>query len=646
MTGLLILSAWLLASQQQPNLAIADNLLVEGIPPIPASIAEGVRRYTEFRGASLNAWNPKRREMLIGTRFGDTGQIHRVKFPGGDRSQLTFFPEGARGASYDPNDENTFLFTSDVGGAENFQFFRYDVSTGASTLITDGKSRNEGRVWSEKSSRILYTSTRRTGKDNDFYVMDPKHPETDHLVAKVSGGGWQPLDWSPDDKQGLVKEEKSINESYLWLLDFQSGQLTPITPHPAAGSTAVPVAYGSAAFSKDGKRLILTTDQGSEFVRLGSIDLTTKVFKAWTADIPWDIEDVALTRDRQKIAFLSNNAGFSVLHVCDPVTGRHHEIPQLPGGVISGVQWSADGTEIGFGLSSAQTSTDVFSVNPTKRRLTRWTESETGGINTANFATPELVKWKAADGKEISGFLYTPPKKFGGKRPLIINIHGGPEGQTRGGFIGRNNYWLNELGVAILFPNVRGSSGYGKTFLKLDNGFLREDSYKDIGSLLDYIQTRSDLDSEHVMITGGSYGGHMTFAMSYLYANRIACSLPVVGMSNLATFLENTSGYRQDLRRAEYGDERDPKMREFLNRIAPRNHSAEITKPIFVVQGKNDPRVPFSEAQSFVDKIKSTNRNVWYLVAKDEGHGFAKKKNVDFQFYATVLFVQRYLLGQ
>jgi dipeptidyl aminopeptidase/acylaminoacyl peptidase len=227
---------------------------------------------------------------------------------------------------------------------------------------------------------------------------------------------------------------------------------------------------------------------------------------------------------------------------------------------------------------------------------------------------------------------------------VIVDIHGGPEGQARPWFQAENNYFVNEFGIAVIQPNVRGSTGYGKTFVKLDNGFLREGSYKDIASLLDWIRTRPDLDADKIMVTGGSYGGHMTLAVATFYADRIRCALDVVGPSNLVTFLENTSAYRRDLRRVEYGDERDPKMREFLNRIAPLNNTDKIVKPLFVVQGGNDPRVPLSESQQIVRAVRQRGTPVWYLMAKDEGHGFAKKRNRDFQLYATMLFIKEYLL--
>jgi dipeptidyl aminopeptidase/acylaminoacyl peptidase len=295
-------------------------------------------------------------------------------------------------------------------------------------------------------------------------------------------------------------------------------------------------------------------------------------------------------------------------------------------------------------MESARSTADAYSLDVTTGKVDRWTMSETGGLVATNLNEQQLVRWKSFDGRTISGFLYRPAAKFNGKRPVIIDIHGGPEGQSRPSFQGSYNYFLNELGVAVIYPNVRGSTGYGKTFLSLDNGFKREDSYKDIGALLDWIKTRPDLDADRVMVTGGSYGGHMTLAVATYYPDRIACALAYVGPSNLVTFLENTSAYRRDLRRVEYGDERDPKMREFLTRIAPANNVQKIRKPLFVVAGANDPRVPVTESEQMVKAVRGHGTPVWYLMAKDEGHGFAKKKNNDYLLYSTILFAREYLL--
>jgi dipeptidyl aminopeptidase/acylaminoacyl peptidase len=617
-----------------------ENLVTEGIPKIPVSIAEGVDRYSNFRGATLDSWDPVKREILISTRFADTNQIHLVKMPGGARTQLTFFADRVAGASYPPTKNDSFVFSKDVGGGEFYQLYRYDVSSGDVTLLTDGKSRNTDAVWSHAGDWLVYGSTRRDGNDVDLWEIEPANPKTDHLLTQLQGGGWQALDWSPDANKILAAEFISANETYLWIVDAKSGEKTLITPKGGAEK----IAYNGGRFSKDGKGIFVTTDKGSEFQRLAYVDLATKEHSYLTSNIPWDVDEFDLSDDGNTIAFVVDEDGFGVLHLLDTRTRKEKSVPSLPKGVISGVRWHKNNRDLAFNLSSARSSSDVFSLDVQTGKVERWTFSETGGLNTSDFPEAELIHWKSWDGRTISGFLYRPPAQFTGKRPVIINIHGGPEGQFRPSFPGRWDYYMNELGVAMIAPNVRGSTGYGKTFLALDNGFLREGSYQDINTLLDWIQTQPQLDSGRVLVTGGSYGGFMTLAVATNYNDRICCSVDVVGPSNLVTFLEHTSGYRQDLRRVEYGDERDPKMRAFLEQIAPYHKAKNITKPLFVVAGKNDPRVPASESEQMVNIVRQNGTPVWWLMAKDEGHGFAKKKNQDYQFCATVMFVKDYLL--
>jgi len=619
----------------------AANLRAEGIPDIPATIVDAVGRYTEFRTAGFAGWHPAKREALILTRFADTNQVHEVRFPGGARRQLTFFPERITGASWPHRSGEYFLFTRDRGGDEFWQIYRMDVATGAATLVSDGgRSQNDLGPWSHAGDRMAYDSTRRNGADRDIYIVDPKDPATTRLLLTLEGGGWGPLDWSPDDTKLAVLEYVSINASYLWVADVASGTKTLVTPKGGGE----PVSYGGAQWSADGKGLYVTTDRGSEFQRLAYLDLATGEHRFLATDIPWDVDLFDVAPDGRSIAIVTNEDGISKLRLIDAASGRELPVPTLPIGVVGSLDWHENGQEIGLSLSSARSPSDVYSVNVAAGKVERWTESETGGLNAAAFVEPELVRWPSFDGRTISGFLYKPAARFTGRRPVVINIHGGPESQTKPGFLGRSNFYLDELGVAIIFPNVRGSSGYGKNFLRLDNGKLRVDSVKDIGALIDWIGTRPDLDASRIMVTGGSYGGYMTLASATHFDSRIRASLSVVGISSFVTFLENTEDYRRDLRRAEYGDEREPAMREHLLAISPLNNAGKITKPLFIVQGKNDPRVPFTESEQMVSTIRKNGGPVWYLLADDEGHGFAKKKNQDFQFYATVAFIREYLL--
>lgn len=635
----IIFTVALNGSAQEAAIAPADNLVVAGVPKISAALAETAGKYGSYRSAILADWHPTRREMLVATRFGDTPQLHLVKMPAGERRQITFYPDSVTTARFHPNGGDYILFMKDIGGGEWFQLYRYDVATANVTLLTDGKSRNLPGSWSSSGDQIAYVSTRRTGQDTDLWVMNPADPKSDHLLTQLKGGGWEPVDWSPDDKNILLLEEVSVNESYLWLVNTATGEKTAITPRDSKEK----ISYGSARFSKDGKGIYVTTDQGSEFQRLAWMDIAGQHPQFLTSNIPWDVEAFDLTRDGKRLAFLTDEEGTSVLHVMVTATRKEMKLPALPSGVMSNLRWHHDGHDLGFSLTNAQGPGDCYSVDVLTGKVERWTTSETA-VKTDSFPAAELVRWKSFDGKMISGFLYKPPSRFTGKRPVLVVIHGGPEGQSQPLFLGRGNYYLNELGIALIYPNVRGSTGYGKTFSLLDNGFKREDTYKDINALFDWVGTRPDLDADRIAVTGGSYGGHMTLAVSTFYSDRIRCSVDVVGMSNLVTFLEHTEGYRRDLRRVEYGDERDARMRDFLEKIAPMNNIQKIQKPMLVVAGKNDPRVPVTESEQIVEALKKQGTPVWYLMAKDEGHGYRKKQNQDFQFYTTIEFLQEFLL--
>lgn len=636
----LTLVAFMLAQAQTAEIPTGENLVVEGIPKIPTSLAVNVARYGEFRSARREVWHPARREMIVSTRFSDTDQLHLVKFPGGARTQLTFPPERSQLATYEPKSGSYLLYFKDAGGNERYQMYRYDFATKVNTLLTDGSSRNAPGSWSNGADQFAYRSNKRTGKDRDIWIMNPAQPETNRLLLQAAGGGWRVRDWSPDDRQILMIEFVSDNESHLWLVDSATGEKTTI----ASKGGQEKILYNWAQFGKDGRGIYVLTDSGSEYQRIAYIDLSTKQLINLTTQINWDVEQFDLSADGRTIAFTTNEDGVSVLHLLDTRSRRESSVPGLPVGIISDLEWHKNGRDLGFSLESTRAPSDAYSYNVKGDKLERWTYSEVAGLDTDTLPEPQLVRWKSFDGRLISGFLYLPPARFTGKRPVMVRIHGGPVAQSRPGFLGRISYYLNEMGIALIFPNVRGSSGYGKIFMTLDNGSLREGAYKDIGTLLDWIQTRPELDANRIMVTGTSYGGHMSLAVAAYYPNQIRCALDIVGPSNLVTFLESTEDFDRATFREEYGDERDPKTREVLERIAPLNQATKITRPLFVVAGKNDPRVAVTESEQIVTKVRKNGTPVWYLLAKDEGHGFAKKGNQDFLFYAAVLFASEYLL--
>ncbi len=619
------------------------NLIVDGIPDIPPRLAERMNQYQNVRSAGFLDWNPNGPGILISTRFAETSQIHYVERPGGSRQQLTFFKEPVGGGSYYPGkDRNGFLFSMDTGGAEFFQIFYFDREAGQSTLLTDGKSRNLGSLWSHDGKWIAFSSTLRNGRDTNVRVMNLAKPGVSETLTEMEGS-WGAVDWSPDNNKLLVQHGVSANESYLYWCDVATKKLTPINLQKDKK-----IAYGGGLWSKDGRGVYYTSDEAGEFQQLIYYELATSKKTTLTGNIPWDVGGLALSDDGRMLAYTTNEDGISKLRVLDLQTNRELDLPPLPVGLIGGLEFSKDGGVLGMTLNTSQTSGDAYSIDLPKKELARWTFSEVGGLRAEKFVMPQLIRYptfdKANKQPRLIPAFYYKPRQANGKIPVIINIHGGPEGQARPGFSSGYQYLVNELGIAVLVPNVRGSSGYGKTYLAMDNGYKREESVQDIGALLDWIAQQPELDASRVGVTGGSYGGYMTLAVLCNYNDRIRAAVDVVGISNFVTFLESTSEYRRDLRRVEYGDERDPKMREFLLKISPTTNAHKITKPLFVIQGLNDPRVPAMESEQMVKTVRKNGGTVWYLVGKDEGHGFRKKGNVDYQTNAVSLFWETFLL--
>lgn len=641
-TLLLLLFAGTLYAQQPKNLVVPnENLIVENIPEISKDLANQVKKYAESRGAGLVAIHPLRDEIIISTRFASTNQLHKVSMPMGARRQFTFFDEPVAGGSYEPVKGEYLIYSKDVGGNEFGQLYKMDLNTLQSTLLTDGgRSQNGGPRWKKDGSGFYFSSTKRNGGDRDIYFMNPNDPKSTQLILEVKGGGWGISDISQDGKKLLVSEMISANESFIWLLDTQTGKLTEVTDRKEKG-----VAQGGASFSAKSNEIWLVTDRENEFKRLATMDLSTRKTTYHTSAIAWDVEDYDLSEDLTKLAFTTNEGGQDKLYLMDAASKKYNEVKNIPIGLIGGLEFAKNGKSLFFTQSRADSSSDVYQLNLSNNQIVRWTESELGEMQQSDMSRPKFIEWKSFDNMTISGFYYPASPKFTGKRPVMINIHGGPEGQSLASFLGSNNYYTNEMGVAIIFPNVRGSSGFGKTYIAKDNWYLREDSVKDIGALLDWIATQPELDKDRIMIMGGSYGGYMTLATAFHYADRIRCSVDVVGISNFNTFLKNTEEYRRDLRRVEYGDERDPKMYAFLDKISPLNNTAKIKKPMFIIQGTNDPRVPVTEATQMRDKLKAQGNVVWYLEAKDEGHGFRKKQNIDYQRLAVIKFMEAYLMN-
>ena len=626
------------------------NLVMEDVPAIPGEIVDSLNRYQNVRSARARAWQADSDGLYVTTRFGDVTQLHRVDMPGGARHQLTYDKEPMGGVVGRPGG-SALMFTRDAGGSEFAQLFLLDPITGDATMLTDGESRNGTVVWDRDGRRVAYQSTRRNGASNDIWIMDPEEPQSAAITLESPDGTWWgPVDFSASGSRLLAMNYVSITDSRAHLVDLDSGQATLLAGGGEKASTNYPVAFDDAG---DGYWLI--TSQDSDFQRLAwqpldddrALDIVTK-------EISWDVTDAIVSDDRSRMAFTVNEGGMTAVYLLDPRTRKYRRIDSVPVGVVYDLIFSPDGTKLAMSVNSPATPSDAFVLDLGREpldygRLVRWTTSEVGGLDTTRFRSPELIAFPTfdnVDGKprEIPAWVYKPAGT--GPFPVVISIHGGPESQARPFFSSSYQMWLEKLGVAVVVPNVRGSSGYGKAYVSLDNGFKREDSVRDIGALLDWIGTQDDLDPERVAVIGGSYGGYMVLASAVHFSDRLKAAVDIVGISSFVTFLENTQDYRRDLRRAEYGDERDPEMRAHLEKISPLNNVDRIKVPIFVVQGENDPRVPVTEATQMVAALRENGNDVWYMNALNEGHGYKKKENRDIYQQATVLFFRRHLVGE
>lgn len=623
---------------------VPETIINENVPPIPVEIKEKLKQYSELNSAGIVDWDPRDNGMIIATRRGETTQLCRVDKPMGELKQLTDYKEPVTSAAFSPDPaRNYFVFSKDVGGAENYQLFRYQPDTGESVMLTDGKSRHMGMVFSPAGDKIAYSSNSRTGMLFDVYIMNPEKPAEAKLVYQAQRPAWlMPSGWLPDNRHLLIAEYLSANSANTILVDTESGKSEVLTP-----KSDTPLFFTLQASSEDGKYLFGITDLGTEFQKLVRVERATSKIEVITPDIPWDVDSVRVAKDGKKMVFSTNEGGISRLYLMDMETLKYKQLPNLPEGLLSGVKFDSTGKRLFLNINNARMNTDAFEFDLETEELKRWTRTDTAGLDLDTFAMPHLIEFPtfdSVDGKPrmIPAFYFKPTKKSDKPFPVVIDIHGGPEGQYRPRFQGTFNYLLNELGVAVIAPNVRGSAGYGKSYLLMDNWEKREDSVKDIGALLDWIAGRPELDKNRVAVFGGSYGGYMVLASMVHFNERLACGVDIVGISNFVTFLKNTSAYRRDLRRVEYGDER--KIGEFLDKISPSTNAHKIKKPLFVIQGKNDPRVPATEAEQIVKTVRKNNVPVWYQLATNEGHGFRKKYNRDFMYYSVIRFFQEHLL--
>lgn len=635
------------------------SLTVENVPEPDADTMKDLSSYQNTRHCVFRGFLPGA-GVLITTRFANSAQVHHVKVPMGARKQITYLAEPVKSCAPAPAGcvAQGFIYGCDRGGDEQTQFWFQNMETGRAIRLTDGKSVNKSVEWSDCGKRVAFSSNARDGKHFDVYVT-----EIAHVLASQDGEAPR-VPIMRQDKPGylftsgfvddhvLVQHYVSVSDSTLYLLDAAKPNAPPLKVAPTGGEAAV----GAGRLWVVGgvlKGVLFASNEQRDFMTLRYFDLSTGTSceVVSESEMAWDVEHIAASGDAKNTVVVYNVDGCSqafILRARDPASGPaglRTELKLAFTGVIDVLQLDSAGTTLGISAISANAPTDTFTLDlASAAPPVRWTEAEVGGLNPLRFVTPSLVRFPSFDNRSISALVYFPPGEGQARAPVIIHPHGGPEGQHRARFSPMIQFLVLELGVCVIDPNVRGSDGYGKEFVNLDNGKNREDSVKDMGAVMDWVEQSPRLDSSRIAVWGGSYGGYMVLAGLVHYSDRLVCGIDMVGISNFVTFLENTSDYRRDLRRVKYGDERDPEMRAFLLSISPLTNAHKIRRPLLIVQGANDPRVPQSEARQIRDKVVENGEEVWYMVAADEGHGFAKKSNVDAYQAALVAFCKKHLL--
>lgn len=619
------------------EIAPNSNLEVRGIPRVPASLAQQVKRYSGAYGLPVAGWHREKREVLL-KGISSVSWVSRIRTPEAAPQTWLYLRESNIYDFYFQPQGKYLVYNRDVNGNEAFQMYGYDLEKRTGTLLTDGKSRSTEPIWSRAGAQIVYSSSPLGNNGVNLNLVNPFDPTSNRILVTSTGNYLKAYDWSPDDASVVYCEFIGNTHSRLWVVEIASGKTQWLTPSKEVAY------YGEPQFSADGKGIYVITDRDADVRRLAYLDLATRKFSYPTDEIKWNVEEFRLSNDGKKLAIIVNEAGLSRLSILDLESKQKKAMTDVPDGILSDLHWHSNSVDLAFNVKSSRTPNDVYSVDVKDGKVSLWASSTKADIATETIRTPEAIQWKSFDGKLISGFLTRPPSSFRGRRPVIIDLHGGPTEQYRPTYAEEDNFFLHEFGIVKIYPNVRGSSGFGKTFQALDDGLKREDAVKDVGALLDWIKTQPDLDAERVLVQGASYGGYLALSVATHYSHRLRAVISDSGMTNLATFLARTEGWRRDLRRAEFGDEREAKTKAYLERIAPLQNAQNIKCPVLVIQGKNDPRVPVSEAEAFVQKLQQKKMPVWYLLGKNEGHGFADAANREFQLYTSILFVQEHLL--
>jgi len=639
------------ASAEESRRVVNDGqLILEGVPPIPLDLAASLDRYQDTRSMSLLEFAADGTSLFVRRQAREVDQVYRLSGRGAKPEPLTDTRDPVGEVARQRNGR-LLAFTLDRGGSEQDQIWLLDPDRGTTRRLTRGDSLNNRLAWDHSGHRLAFRSTRRNGRSNDIWILDIRHPDSARMVlAAPDSALWKPVSFSRDGRLLLVQQYKAINDSRVHLLDLETGLLRELVGHPEYETANIGI-----DFDHGDTGVFFVTNQRNGSAEIGWAPLDPALPAQYVSrSVAWDVTEFELAPDGLRGAFVTNENGVSRLYLFDAVEFRFRMIKGTPLGVISDLRFSPDGRRLGLSVSTPVSPGDVQVISLGRQGLRAgrprtWARGDVAGFDRKAFVEPQLFSFPAPgltedDHFNMPGFAYLPRGR--GPFPVVIWVHGGPESQYRPAFNETVQAWVSQLGVAVLAPNVRGSMGYGRGYLALDDGIRREDAVRDIGALLDWIANQRRLDASRVAVFGSSYGGYMALASAVHYSDRLSAAIDRSGISHFVTYLENTSDYRRDLRRYEYGDERDPDMRAYLTEISPLNNVDRISIPMLIVQGQNDPVVPASESEQMVRALRERGQTVWYMNALNEGHGYERKDNQDVYEQVSYLFLQRFLLGE
>jgi dipeptidyl aminopeptidase/acylaminoacyl peptidase len=607
---------------------VRGNLVLDGIPESTSEAADKIDRldaYLSARQARPEGFTAKG-EVLIATRFGEVDELHVVDQALGARRQITFVREPVTGGAFSPDpSKNAFLYCADSAGDENSQIYYQRIGDATARRLTDGKSINGGALWSTAGREIAFSTMARDTGSRDIDIIDPDGGALPRLAVGGDGADWTVLDWSADDRKLLLRKHVTAYEDYLYVFDLGTGQKREVEPSPAKG------AISTAKFSRDGTGVYFVSNRDGDYARLRFVNLFTSDKNDLSGRGDADVEQLALSKDGHYLAYVTDDGGVDKLNLLDLRAHQDLVAPSLPArGIVDSLSFDPAGKRLLFGLTAANQPRDAYVLDLASNRLEPWTASEAGPLDRTKFVVPRLTQFPTfdrADGKprELPLYIYEPASP--GPHPVLIVLHDGPDARFRPAFDPWIEYVVNELGFAVLAPNVRGSTGYGKSFSALARGTLREDAIKDVGALLVWLALDSRFDKTHVVVSGAGYGGYMALAALVNYGERLRGAVAMAPITDFIGFVSGTAPESRAAARDEFGDERDTDARMFLRRISPLSNADRITRPVLLVHGKNDRRVPIAQSEQLVYRLRARNQTVWYVKALDEGGSFARWQN-------------------